>query len=250
MAKEELKKKKKKSKDAEEATSSKKSKKSKEEKADKKGKKIAKAAKAQGVKKKKKGPWAPVAPADFKPFDCELVFKTEKDGLIGSMFRATRYKGRYAPEVDDKKKFPMQSYDVGTLTGIAARLAGVTFKTNADNLYPVDIKTRNETETYKNAEGEKKVRLVHRKAMRLPANTQFRIVMRVMARKAKGNVIGVSFKGVWQWVEVKSKVKPVELDKKDPIYRALRKSVRTMPGAFRNVQLPPGGRRKKVEDDE
>jgi hypothetical protein len=41
-------------------------------------------------------------------------------------------------------------------------------------------------------------------------------------------------------------------DKKDPIYRKLRKAARVLPSVFINAQLPPSGRRtsKKDADEE
>lgn len=180
------------------------------------------------------------APADFKPHFLEIGVRTDKDGLLGSAIKATRYQGRYDPDAEDKKKFDVGGYDMATLVGVQARLAGVTFRANADRKYPSGIKERNAVETFKTAEGEKKQRLVFRAAHRLPANTTFRILLRINKKSADGT-ISIVFKHVEQLVKsVKSgNLSPVLLDKKDPVYRAFRKANRILPAAFKNVLMPP-----------
>lgn len=180
--------------------------------------------------------WA--APTDFKPHFVEVTVRTEKDGLLGNAIKAIRVNGRYDLEdpsnIDERKKFDMAGYDKTTLIGIQARLAAVTFKATNDKKYPVDPKGRTEVKG----------------AMRLPANTTFRLVLRVNKKK-EGN-LAVLIKQILQAVksEKTGKIKATPLDKKDPVYRSLRKSLRFLPAAFKDVQMPPARRRgKKTEDD-
>lgn len=206
----------------------------------------------KGDKKATKKTWLqPKAPADFKPFDLHVVFQTEKDGLIGSLVKAVRYKGRYDPEADDKKKFNMATYDVPTLVGIAARLSTHTYKPAApgkETYYPVDIAKRNETEKFENANGEKKQRLVYRKHMRFPPLTTFSMLLRVGKKSATGTV-SVSLKKFNQAVEVKGRIKSKALDKKDPLYRRMGRVVKMLPPAFKNVQLPPARTKKSKKEE-
>lgn len=167
-----------------------------------------------------------------------MTIRTEADGLLASAIKGVRVNGRYDLEdpasIEDKKKFDMAAYDPQTLIGIQARLAGPTFKATNDKKYPVEVKGRTEVKG----------------AMRLPANTTFRLVLRVNRKSADGS-LAILCKQILQAVKSpKGVVKAVPLDKKDPVYRALRKSLRTMPAAFKNVQMPPAKRRaKKSEDD-
>jgi hypothetical protein len=178
------------------------------------------------------------APADFKPHFVEVRVRTEKDGLLASTIKCTRFQGRYDPDADDKKKEDILSYDPATVIGIQARLAAVTYKTNAERKYPTLVKGRTEVKG----------------AMRLPANTGFLIVLRVNRKAADGS-LSVLIKGIQQHVKIEGKApRLVDLDKKDPVYRAFRKVSRILPAAFKNVLMPPkrvrGARVKKEADDE
>lgn len=206
--------------------------------------KSGKAGKASAGKKKKKVLFK--APADFKPFFLEISARTEKDGLFGPAIKGVRYVGRYDPNAEDKKKFDISAYDMPTLLGVASRLSAATYKTNAEKRFPADIKERNSTEKV-----DGKVKLVHRTQKRLPPNTSFRIVMRVIKKKADDS-LGVSIKSIEQGVEnAKGRIKPVALDKKDPAYRAIRKAQNILASAFKGVLLPPKrGRVKKVKEEE
>lgn len=163
------------------------------------------------------------APEDFKPHFLEVMVKTEKDGLLSNAIKATRFVGRYDPQAPDKKKIDLGGYDRATLQGVLSRLSMTTYATNA--------------------------------ARRLPPNTTYKILLRVN-RKAKDGSLSIGFKMVA--VGVKSaktgRVKAVELDKKDPQYRMFRKSNRILPGAFKNVLMPPkrtrGVKVAKEADDE
>lgn len=230
------------------------SKKSKDE--DKKSKKLkalkaAKSEKGSKAKKKKKALPTWDAPADFKPFFAEFVIPTDKDGLLGIPTRVTRYTGRYDPNAPDKKKHDMLSYDPLTVGAAVARLAMTTYRSSPDKIYPADIGERNETEKYKTEDGEKKTRMVHRGAKRLPAKQQFKLLLRI--GKKKDGVLSASVKTVWQAVKSGSgQVKAKELDKKDPAYRAFRKASRILPAAFKQCLLPPkrGRGGKKIDEDD
>lgn len=159
------------------------------------------------------------APADFKPFFLEVFLRTEKDGLLSSMIKATRYQGRYDPEAEDKKKADLGSYDQPTLMGILSRFSGVTYGTNM---------TR-----------------------RLPPNTTYRALLRVN-KKAADDSLSVLFKGVAVGAKNgKGRVVYDDLEKQDPNYRKLRKASRLLPAAFKAVLMPPKKvRGKKVEAEE
>lgn len=162
------------------------------------------------------------APEDFKPHFLEVTVKTEKDGLLSNAIKATRYVGRYDPQAPDKKKIDLGSYDQKTLQGILSRLSMTTYATNA--------------------------------LRRLPANTIFRILLRIN-RKSKDGSISVLFKSIC--IAVKSaktgRMKLVALEKKDPKYRMIRKCNRILPAAFKEVLMPPKrvrGARVKDGDEE
>lgn len=174
----------------------------------------ARLARANGTagKGKKKATKKPIpifkAPEDFKPHFLEVVVRTEKDGLLSSGIKATRYVGRYDPDAPDKKKIDLSGYDQVTLQGVLSRLSMTTYTPNA--------------------------------AKRLPANTTYKILLRVN-RKSKDGSLSIGFKGVSVGVksEKTGRVRAVALDKKDPQYRMFRKSSRIMPGAFKAVLMPP-----------
>lgn len=187
----------------------------------------ARLARASGKTSKSKKVKKPIpawkAPEDFKPHFLEVLVKTDKDGLLSSAIKATRYQGRYDPQVEDKKKFDLGSYDQITLLGILSRLSMTTYHSNI--------------------------------AKRLPPKTTFKLLLRI-TKKSKDGTLGVAFKIIW--VAEKSaktgRVKAVELDKKDPMYRLFRKSNRIMPAAFQAVLAPPkkvrGKKVAKVDEDD
>lgn len=172
------------------------------------------------------------APADFKPHFVEVRVRTEADGLLGTQIAATRYIGKYNPEAEDKKKRDMAAYDMVTMIGIQARFAGLTFKPTNDKKFPSVIKGR---EAVKGA-------------MRLPANTTFKIVLRVNRRMAD-QTLSVIVKQVHQLQKNDAgRVISKELLREDPVSRMFRRSARYLPAAFKNVQAPPALRRKKDSD--
>lgn len=228
MAKKEQKSSKSKSKDVDV-----KKKKSKDEPETKKSKKdltplekarLAKAKDGKGAKKparKKNVLPTYKAPEDFKPHFMTVMMKVEKDGLLASAIKATRYQGRYDPDADDKKKFDVGTYDPKTVQGVLSRFSMVTYVTNvAKRLTPGDV---------------------------------FQVLLRVNRKSADGS-LSVLFKGLEQAVKTKTgRMKLKALDKKDPTYRRFRKAVRILPSAFANVLQPPKrtrGANKKDQDDE
>lgn len=145
-----------------------------------------------------------------------VLVKTDKDGLLSNAIRATRYQGRYDPDAPEKKKFDLASYDQPTVQGILGRLSGATYVTNVDK--------------------------------RLPKNRVFSLQLRVI-KKAKDNSLAVSFKSIsYKEKNKKGRVVDIELDKKDPLYRKIRKASRTLPGAFKDTINPPKRVRGKVVD--
>lgn len=203
----------------------------------------ARAARAAGTPAKKKaGPARkPLptfeAPADFKSHFLEVSLRTEKDGLLATQIKGTRYQGRFDPNAEDKKKADLGSYDSNTLIGIQARFAAVTFKATNDKKYPAEVKGRTEVKG----------------AMRLPANTSFKVLLRVNRKAADGS-ISVLIKNIQQGVKnAKGRMTALDLDKKDPVYRAFRKASRILPAAFKSVLMPPKrtrGTRVEVDDED
>jgi len=164
------------------------------------------------------------APADFKPHFLEVTVRTEKDGLLGNAVRAIRYQGRYDVNAADNKKADLGSYDPRTLNGLMARISGPLFKATNDKKFPTQIKGRTEVKG----------------AMRLPANTVFRLILRVNRKAADGS-LSVLFKYIQQITKNEKTGRPVivDLEKSDPVYRSFRKSSRTLPAAFKDVLMPP-----------
>ena len=153
------------------------------------------------------------APSDFKPYFCEVRFKTGEDALISPVgFKASRVKGRW--DNQEAPRFDLKEYDVPTLLGIMSRLSAVTFAPNV--------------------------------LRRLPANTSFLLILRVNRRSAD-NSLAIIMKaaamsnsaGKLRWFK----------EKADPVYRRLRRSVRILPSAFVDTQLPPSRRRSKKDSD-
>lgn len=162
------------------------------------------------------------APADFKPHFVTVMMGIEKDGLLASAIKVTRYDGRYDPEASDKKKFDVSAYDTKTVQGILSRFAMVTYVTSP--------------------------------LKRLPVGAVYQVLLRIN-RKAADDSLSVLFKGM----EVMEKSKKtgrqrlVALDNKDAVYRRFRKAKNILPSAFKDVLMPPKrtrGANKKEEEDE
>jgi hypothetical protein len=181
----------------------KKSKKSASEDEEKPKKKGFPAKKGGGTKAKSKRKPLPVfkAPAEFKAFFARIGVLVGKDGIIEDV-KMTRIKG--SPTNENAKTVDMMLWDPDTLRRFAIRYAGAAF-----------IKSD-------------KKRLVG------PSMAQF--ILRVGANKETGalkcSCKDIKFK---EGKDGKAKL----LDKKDARYRALRKPMRLIPGAFTKVKPFP-----------
>lgn len=159
-----------------------------------------------------------VAPSDFKSHVLEVLVKTDKDGLLAPAIKCVRYRGQFDPHCDPRKKWVVNDYDPTTCLGVLSRLSMVTFVTN--------------------------------QAKRLPANTMFRIVLRIGMSKTKGNILTCTFKEVARIAKLKSgKKKAVAYDKKDPIYRKFRRANRILPAAFATCLMPPKKTRSRTAEE-
>lgn len=141
------------------------------------------------------------APADFKAFFAKVNVKIAKDGIIDDV-QVIRIKG--SPTNENAKTVDLGLWDPETLRRFAIRYAGAAF-----------IKS-------------------DKKRIAGPAGAQ--LLMRVGANKETG-ALKVSFKNIK--FKLKDDKKAKLLDKKDPVYRALRKPARLVPGAFTKVKEFP-----------
>lgn len=137
------------------------------------------------------------APEDFKPFFAKVGVRVDKDGIISDV-QMIRVKGN--PSNESAKTVDMGLLDPFTLRRFTARYAGAAF-----------IKS------------DKK---------RLPGNSTAQMVLRVSANRETG-ALKCSCKDI-RFKEGKDG-KAKLLDKKDARYRALRKPMRLIPGAFTKV---------------
>ena len=190
-----------------------KNKKSKDKSEDKKGKASAKGkkelspiekaqlARKNGKGKKKKAKKAGVifkAPEGTKPFFVKTLLVYGKDGLFTDM-KAIRIKGN--AKNPDSKKVDLGLWDPDTHRKMAIRFAGAAF-------------VRNE-------------------AKRLPAFSQAQALFRIAVNRDTG-ALKVSLKECKFRAGKDGKAKT--LDKKNPFYRAIRKPVKFMAGAFDKVK--------------
>lgn len=160
-------------------------------------------------------------------FPLEVTFKTEKDGMPGAAWRVLRFKGRYNPDADPRNIFNMAETDPKTMLALACRMSQTLFhptgRLNSKGISP-----------------------------RLEPNTVYRVLMRVGRRKSD-DVITVTMQQVYKSKTLKSgKTKMVELDKKDPDVRKIKKCKRHLPPVFRTLEALPDRkkRRRKSEEDE
>lgn len=147
------------------------------------------------------------APQDMKPVSLKADLVFGKDGHL-TQTRFTSIKGKVGS--DSAKTIDLGLYDAVTQNMVIARLAG-----------PLFIKS------------EKK---------RLPAGLMVQALFRV-GRSAKTGAVSVGLK------EVKAKMpekKAKTLEKKDPMYRVIRKSVRPMEAAF--VKMKPFPSNKELKE--
>lgn len=149
------------------------------------------------AKKKKKAGVVFKAPEGTKPFFLKTQLAYGKDGLFSDM-RAVRVKGNV--KNPDAKTVDMALWDPDTFRRIAIRFAGAAF-------------VRNE-------------------AKRMPANTVLNALFRVGVSR-DDLAVKVALKEVKMKKE-NGKVKTLE--KKDPVYRAVRKPVKFMAAAFTKLK--------------
>ena len=147
-------------------------------------------------------------PEDFKACFVRVMLRTDKDGILGDC-KALRYKGR--PGTDSEKVLPMASFDARTQIRLAMRIAGKNFIAS-----------------------EKK---------RLPPNSTAVLLIRVGTKAATGGLT-TSIKEV-AFAEGKGAKPKTMKNKKSPIYRALRKCNRLLPGAFTTLQPFPATKEYK-----
>lgn len=161
--------------------------------------------KKEGGKSKPKAKKKPLAvfkaPEDFKPFFAKVNVKIDKDGIIGDL-QVTRIKG--SPTNENAKTVDMAMWDPDTLRRFTARYCGLAFIKSA------------------------------KKRLTGPAMAQ--LIMRVGSKKDTGGLT-VRFKDIK--FKMKDDKKAKLLDKKDPVYRALRKPARESGGAFIKVKPFP-----------
>lgn len=155
--------------------------------------------------------WEP--PANFKPFWMRVTFTTAQDGMINGGVNAYRYVGTIEKDKDLRKVFDMSTYDPATVQALATRLAMATFNNVGRPSKRTSIATR------------------------LPANTPFELHVRVSAVKG-----GTELKANIARMYTRIQKKNVEVGKKDPGYRYLRKINNHLAAAFINcLETPKGG---------
>ncbi len=160
----------------------------------------------KGKKKAKKAKITFKAPTDLKPIFLKADIVLGKDGHM-TQSRLTAIKGKLG--ADTAKTVELAAYDPSTAMNAVARLAGPIF--------------------------------VRSEKRRLPAGLMASATFRVMKNKA--GLLGVRLK------EVKAKMpekKAKVLDKKDPIYRTIRKAARPMEAAFTKLKPFPSNKELKA----
>lgn len=161
----------------------------------------------KGKAKAKKAKITFKAPADLKPIFVKVDGSFGKDGHLSNS-RVTAIKGKLGG--DTAKTVALSLYDERTANAVVARVAG-----------PMFIRS------------EKK---------RLPAGAQFSAVFRV-GKKKDGGTVSVRLKEArWKLGDKKPKM----LDKKDPVYRTIRKSARPLEGAFTKLLPFPSNKELKA----
>lgn len=155
------------------------------------------------------------APSDFKPAFFAFRLKTDRWGLVDtrSVF-GERIRGRW--DNPDAKRFDMAEYDVATLRGFAMIVAASTYAPNP--------------------------------ARRLPPNQPFLFIVRA-SKAAETGIVRARLVAIATKTKADKKLVWFE-DKKDPLYRRLRRANRCLPSAFVDAQLPPTPKKKTAEDAE
>lgn len=136
------------------------------------------------------------APPTFsKSAAVEVVFSTDRDGFVapGTIVEFL------APRSDER--YDMVRHDPDTALCLASRICMLTYITNP--------------------------------AKRLPANTEYTLLLRVSVAAARDNEVKASVKTVWSRTLGKKKSADlVEMDKKDPVCSRLRRSGKFLAPAF------------------
>lgn len=158
------------------------------------------------------------APGDYKRSLYEVDFVTEKDGLLGSKIRAQKIDGTYDKAPENKRRM-LTTFDTPTMVGIVARLGAAIYHSNPDK--------------------------------RLPPNTMFRVLYGVGV-KSDNNALTANIKAIWIGEKkATGRMVQVELDRKDPMFRLIRKSTKFITGAFADArQIPKPVRGKARQDDD
>ena len=147
------------------------------------------------------------APEGEKPFFVRVGIAFDRDGLLTDM-SATRVKGN--PQNENSKTVSLAEWDPDTLRRLSTRYAGPLF-------------IRNEQK-------------------RLGAKSQAQLLLRVAINR-ETRFIKVSLKSAKFKTEDK---KPKTLDKKNPVYRALRKPMAFLAPAFTKVRPFPSAAELKA----
>lgn len=170
----------------------------------------------KGGKAKKKKARKPLPvfkpPEDFKAAFIEVKLRIGKDGVLEDC-SARRYAGR--TDTDNVKVLPMQLYDVRTMLRIGMRLAGPNFIRN---------------------EGK-----------RLPGNSVAVMLIRVGTKSDTGGLV-TRVRDIKFQEGRDGKMKT--LNRKSPIFRALRKANRLLPGAFTMMKPFPSKAEYKALTEE
>lgn len=206
---------------------------SKAEKKTKKGDALAAARAAKGKTKAKKSKAATkniifkAKNPELKPAWHEIRIKTEKDGLLAGQIQARRFVGAIEADKDERKIADLSQYDMQTLIGIQSRLAGATFHpTGRPNKAGVPS--------------------------RLAPNAEYILHARLAVTKEGALKANVS-KVFQEETNSKGRVKQVELDKKDPFVRKIRRVNKYLAAAFVHAVMPPKperkSRRAKAEEE-
>lgn len=159
-------------------------------------------------------------PEEFKNFHAVILFKTEKDGMLGNQLKVMRFKGK--PE-SGNDNWDMSTYDPKTVNGVAARLGAVLF-------HPTGRETKSGP-------------------TRLPAKTAF--MLKCYVSKVKGDQLKAVVKEVSVQIEKNGKKKFKVLDNKEVFCRKIRKVNKYFAAAFKDTVLPPKPqKRKRAEADD
>lgn len=154
------------------------------------------------------------APSDFAPASFAFKLRSDRWGMVDTRsVSGERIRGRW--DNADAKRFDLATYDHATLRAFAMAISAATYATNP--------------------------------ARRLPPNQAFLFIVRCVKAKDTG-ILRARFIAIATKSKTDKKLVWYE-DKKDLVYRKLRRAARILPSVFVDVQLPPKIRRGQVEED-